>query len=352
MSGFAAVNRAVNPIGDRSRSRRLGKVALWTVATAVVVVVLQLAGVDVGGWLSGIWDTLTAVPAEYVIGALALQTLQTALVALAWLFILRAAHPHAHVPYAPVLAAYAVGTALNGVLPASIGTLVTLFMFVAIIEGATLSGVLAAAVVEKIFFSAMGVLVYLYLFASVQGSFTLELGGLKSHPYLVVLIAIGVVALVATLVRVFWPKLQKQWQQAKKGAAILSSWRAYALRVALPSLLGYCAKLGSIAIFLAAFSIPVTLGSVLHVVGGSSVASTTAITPGGAGVNEAVNVVALSGYTDSKTATAFTIAQHLDGTAWNVVVALVLTWAVFGLTSGEAMLKTAYEQARHRTKPA
>ena len=37
----------------------------------------------------------------------------------------------------PVLASYAAGVALNNFLPANIGTLVTLLMYVAIIERAT-----------------------------------------------------------------------------------------------------------------------------------------------------------------------------------------------------------------------
>ena len=102
----------------------------------------------------------------------------------AWLFILRAGYRHADIRFAPILAAYAVGAALNGVLPANLGSVVMLFMFVAIIPGATFPGVLAAFVVEKIFFSVMGVLVYVYLFATVPGSFSLELGGLRSHPWL------------------------------------------------------------------------------------------------------------------------------------------------------------------------
>jgi hypothetical protein len=66
------------------------------------------------------------------------------------------------------------------------------------------------------------------------------------------------------------------------------------------------------------------------------------------GVNEAVSVVALTHYADAQTATAFAVAQHLVGTAWSILFALILVTTVFGWTDGRALLKSAYADARHR----
>ena len=70
----------------------------------------------------------------------------------------------------PIIAAYAVGVAMNGFLPANIGTFVTLLMFVAIIPGCTFAGAIAAYLVQKIFFTIAGTFVYLYMFLSVPGA--------------------------------------------------------------------------------------------------------------------------------------------------------------------------------------
>jgi hypothetical protein len=106
-----------------------------------------------------------------------------------------------------------------------------------------------------------------------------------------------------------------------------------------------------IATFLAAFTIPVTFDSVMHVIGGNSLASATAVTPGGAGMNEAVTVVSLAHYTDAQTATAFAVDQHLVGTAWNLLVALILVPAVFGWRNGRALLRSASAEAKkHRAE--
>ena len=339
---------AINPIGDDSRLRRVGKVLGWIAVGALALAGLQVAGVDVWGWLAGLWHTIGSVSAPYLVVFLGLQAIGSAFYALAWLFILRAAYPHAEVAFAPILAAYAVGAALNAVLPANLGTFVMLFMFVAIIPGGTVTGVFAAFVVQKIFFAVVGALVYLYLFATVPGSFSLELGGLRRHPALVALIVAGVVLLVVALGRVFMPKLRALWEDAKQGGAILGSPSRYVVQVVLPSLAGYTAKLAAIGVMLAAFAIPASFDSVMHVVAGNSMASNTAATPGGAGVTQAISVVALKDYADARTATAYSVAQQLVGTAWNVVLALVLVLAVFGWTNGRALVKSAYAQAKER----
>jgi uncharacterized membrane protein YbhN (UPF0104 family) len=339
---------AVNPIGDPSRLKRLAKVVAWIAVATLVFVGLDLAGVDVWGWIVGLWNTAKSVSGWYLIAGAALRTAQTAFISLAWLFILRAAYPHAHIGYAPVFAANAVATGLSAVLPGGLGTLVMLLMFVAIIPGATFAGVSAALVVEKIFFTTVNALVYLYLFVAVPGSFSVELGTLRRHPGLTAVIVAGVIALVVVLVRTFWPKLKHLWEQAKQGGAILSSPRDYFLKVLLPSLGSYLCKLAIIGVFLAAFAIPVTFGSVMHVVAGNSIAGATAVTPGGAGVTQAISAVALADYTDPQTATAYSLAQQLVMTAWNIAFAVILVLLVFGWTNGRALVKSSYAEARKR----
>lgn len=345
-----SLRTAVNPIGDRSRLRRLAKIVGLTALAAVIFGVLDLFGVDVTGWLAGMWDTLRVVSGWYVILGVALRSAQTLLNALAWLFILRAAYPHAAIRYWPILAACAVGTGLNAVLPASLGSIVQLLMFVAIIPGATFAGVSAAWVVEKLFFTATNLVVYVYLFIAVPGSFSVELGTLRRHPEWSAVVVLGVITLVVLLVRTFWSRLRRLWLEAKKGGAILSSPRDYLLKVALPSLGSYLAKLGTIAVFLAAYSIPVTFGSVMHVVAGNSIAGATSVTPGAAGVSQAISAVALSDYTDAQTATAYSVAQQLVTTGWNVAFAVLLVLLVFGWTNGRALVKQSYVEAKQRVR--
>jgi uncharacterized membrane protein YbhN (UPF0104 family) len=334
------------PFGDPSRPRRLGKVVAWLAGIVLVVVVLNLLGVEVREWLSSVWDALTEISAQYLIAGWAVQTVQTTLTALAWYFILRAGFPRGPISYLQVLAAYAAGVALNGFLPANIGTFVMLLMFVAMIPGSNFPGVLGGMVVQKIFFTAVGTFVYLYLFLSVSGSFELQLGFPHDHPGLTVLILAGGAFLLVLLGRIFWRKLQGLWAKAKQGGAILARPRDYFLKVFLPSLGAWLAKLGVTAIFLAGYSIPVTFHSIMAVIGGNSLANTVSATPGGVGINQAVNTIALDDYTDAATATAYSLGQQLAVTAFNIVFATVLVVWAFGWTGGKLLVRQSYDDAK------
>jgi uncharacterized membrane protein YbhN (UPF0104 family) len=337
---------SVLPFRDRSRVRRIAKVLAWLVGIGLVVLVLDLLGVDVSGWLSQMWDTLTEISFGYLLAGWFFQTLQTTLTAVGWYFILRAGFPRGFPTYLQVLAAYAAGVALNGFLPANIGTFVTLLMFVAIIPHANLPGILGAMVVQKIFFTVIGTLVYLYLFLSVPGSFELQLGQPHDHPWLTALIILGGGFFLVVLCRVFWRKLKGLWESAKQGGVILSRPRDYVVQVLLPSIGAWLSKLAVIAVFLAAYEIPVTFHSIMSVVGGNSLANTVSATPGGVGVNQAVNVIALEDYTDAATATAYSLGQQLAVTFWNIAFGIVLVVWAFGWTGGKLLVQQSYVDAK------
>ena len=343
----AARPSRVLPFGDPSRRRRFVKLAAWLLGIAAVVVVLHLLGVDVSGWLSELWDQIKAVPTGYIVAALVFQTGQTTLAGLSYYGILSAAYP-GEVTLAPIVAAYAVGVAMNGFLPANIGTFVTLLMFVAIIPGATFGGSLAAYLVQKIFFTLAGTFVYLYLFLSVPGSFDENLGNVSAHPWRTILVVAGGGLLIVLLGRIFWRQVKKLWAQAKQGGVILAQPRRYLTRAFLPSLLSWLCKLTVIGIFLAAFAIPVTFESIMWIVGSGSLANVVSFTPGAVGITQATNALALNTCCDvaSETAVAYSTAQQLIVTAWNVTFALALVVLVFGWTGGKVLVGGAYVDAK------
>jgi uncharacterized membrane protein YbhN (UPF0104 family) len=332
-----------------SRMRRLMKVGAAIVATVVVVAFLDLIGVDVTGWLEDLWDQISALQAKTIVGGVAVQTLGTTLAGVSYYGILRAAYP-GEVQIAPIVAAYAVGVAMNGFLPANIGTFVTLIMFTTIIPSATFAGSIAAYLVQKIFFTIAGTFVYLYLFLSVPNSFDVNLGGLKEHPVSAIIVVVGGGVLIVMLVRIFWRQVKKLWDQAKQGGAILTHPGQYMLRVFLPSFLSWLCKLGVIAIFLAGFAIPVTFESVMWVTGSGSLANVASVTPGAAGITQATNALALDTCCDvpKDTAVAYSTAQQLIITAWNVLFATILVVAIFGWTGGKQIVGGAYDDAKDR----
>jgi uncharacterized membrane protein YbhN (UPF0104 family) len=340
------VTRAAPPVRDPSRAARLRRVLAWLLGVAAAIAALELVGVDVSGWFSDLWDALTGIGVGHLVAGWTFQTLQTTLTALGWFAILRAAFSRAPVPYRQVLAAYAAGVALNGFLPANIGTFAMLLMYVAIFPGATFPGVLGGMLVQKIFFTLAGTLVYVYLFVSVPGTFERQLELPHDHPVLSVVVLAGGVFLLVLLARVFRRRLHQLIEQAKQGGAILARRRDYLVRVALPSLGAWLAKLAVIAVFLSGYGIAVTFHTVMSVVGGNSIANTVSVTPGGVGVNQATNVAALADVTDAATATAYSLGQQLAITAWNVGFAMVIVVWAFGWSGGRVLVEQSYTDAK------
>jgi uncharacterized membrane protein YbhN (UPF0104 family) len=219
-----------------------------------------------------------------------------------------------------------------------------------VIASATFAGMIGGFLVEKIFFTIAACFVWLYLFLTVPGSFDISFEFIKDNPWALVslLVAGGVVLFLA--IRSIWPRVLKWWEQAKDGGQILAYPGAYFGRVFLPEAIAWVAGLVGVAVFMAAYSIPVTFHSVMAVTGSNSVSNTVAVTPGGAGVNQAFNVAALSDVTDSTTATAFSLSQQIVTTAWSLIMALVLMVWVFGWGGGKALIQESYVEAKRRAE--
>jgi len=320
---------------------------------ALVIVVIgagaTLFGWNIEAWFRHIWDTITTIPLASLLGAIALITLQTSMVAYSWYSILRYGYPRGGVRLMQVLACYAAAVALNWVLPANLGTLALLLMFTTIIAGAAFAGVLAGMVVEKIFFTIIGTACYLYLFLTVGGSFNLQLGFVSEHPVATAILLAGIAVLLFLVAQMLRERIAKWWEQAKVGGQILVHPRAFLGRVVLPQAISWVAGLGIIAVFLGAYDIPVSFHTIMRVVAGNSIANMTAVTPGGAGVTQAFNVVSLKGITSASNATAYSVAQQLVVTVWSIVLAIVLLVRAFGWSGGKTLVQQSYTEARQKS---
>ncbi len=189
-------------------------------------------------WLQNLWDQIKDIPKGYLVAALFFQTAQTFFAGLSYYGILKFAYKD-EVTLWPIIAAYAVGVALNGFLPANLGTFVTLMMFVAIIPSCTVGGAIAAYIVQKIFFTIAGhVRLPLHVperartrSTSASAATSRRTRGSRSS------IVAGGAMLIVIVGRILWSKIKKLWEQAKQGGAILSEPKTYLKHAFLPSFL-------------------------------------------------------------------------------------------------------------------
>ena len=235
--GGAEARRAA--VRRPSRKRRLGKVGAWLVGIAVAVFVLNLLGVDILGWLSDLWDQIKAtlrLPRR----RLGFQIRQTTLTALAWYYgILRAAYPRQVEPTWQIVAAYAAGVAMNGFLPANIGTFVMLLMFVAHDPGRDVRG-LARRLWSCRRSSSRSPAPSSTSTSSSPSRARLEnLGNLPQTPGRSRLIAGGAFLLIVARADVLGRQVKGLWEQAKQGGAILARPTEYLTRAFLPSFVAW-----------------------------------------------------------------------------------------------------------------
>src|SRR6266576_6890697 len=167
-----------------SSEKRRGQPRRLVVGGGAIIAIgafANLLGWDIRGWFSELWETITQVSGEYLVAAVVLKTVQTAATAYGWYSILRFAYGD-RVRWREIFACYAASVALNGILPANLGTLAMRLMFTTIIAGATFAAILGGYAVQKIFFTLIGIFIYLYLFLSVGCSFDIKFAFVHERP--------------------------------------------------------------------------------------------------------------------------------------------------------------------------
>jgi uncharacterized membrane protein YbhN (UPF0104 family) len=293
---------------------------------------------DLWHWVGGVFGHISDVSIYWLLVALALKTAESALIGLGWRNILNAAYPRANLSFKTAWGASQGGTAINAVAPAQAGTAAMIGAFRASIPGSSIAGVTSATVVQSLFFTGLSVVMVvgaatLRAGTLSRGSPSNETGGfLSEHP---VLVAIGAAVLIVALY-FLWPRLKPRllglWKQVQTGGAIFSDWGRYAREVALPSGISFGCRIGVNVVFMAAFSITITAFTVFLVASSHMLSQLFAITPGGVGQTQALDVVTLHGYGTADSIAAFSITQDAVITIWNVVLgAGVALWA-FGFT--------------------
>jgi uncharacterized membrane protein YbhN (UPF0104 family) len=295
-----------------------------------------LAGVfgDLWNWVVGVVERIGDVSPYWIVLALGLKTCESALLGLTWRNILRAAYPKGGLTFKTAWGASQGGTAINALAPAQAGTAAMIGIFRTSIPGASVAGVTSATVVQSLFFIVLSALMVIGVAVSrphtvSKGSPADESGGFfASHPVLIPLI--GVALLAAAYLA--WPHVKpwfdKEWRKAKQGAAIFKDWRRYATTVAAPSAASYACRIGVNTIFMAAFGLPITAFTIFLVASSHMLSGIFAITPGGVGQTQALDVATLSKYASTKSVAAFSVTQDSILTIWNVVLGIaVMLWA-------------------------
>ena len=299
---------------------------------------------DLWDWVAGVFGRIGDVSIYWLLLALALKTAESAFIAVGWRNILRAAYPRSGLSFKTTWGASQGGTAINAVTPAQAGTAAMIGIFRTSIPGSSVAGVTSATFVQSLFFTGLSVVIVILVAVFrprtvSRGSPADESGGfVAEHPFLTALGVLAAVALLVFLWRRLKPRLVSLWHKAKDGGAILRDWRRYAKEVALPSAASYACRIGVNVVFMAAFSIPITAFTVFLVAASHMLSGLFAITPGGVGQTQALDVATLRGYASTEDIAAFSITQDAILTIWNVVLGVIVMLWAFGYGAAKDLL--------------
>lgn len=274
-----------------------------------------------------------------------------------WFNIIRAAYPDAHELRArDVTRAYLAGVGLNGVAPARAGDLAKLYLIRRRVPRTRWSTLVATFVPETLFESALGIALIAWAWSkgllpvpAASGEFTsVDISVVVSHPCSSAAVAaIGSTGLVL-LFRTLHARARLLLGRLRLGLTILKQPRNYLLGVVTWQAMARAIRLCSLACFLAAFALPVTLETVVLVMAAQSGTRIIPIAPASAGLRIAMLAYGFVEVT-GQAANITRIAAFSFGVgAVLYVTAFGISLAILGREFGTASPPRILERLRER----
>lgn len=286
-------------------------------------------------------------PLPLAIALLALAAMQLAR-SRAWQNVLRAAYPGTPIPFVKLSASYLAGAGINAIVPAHAGDATKVFLVKRLIPGSSYPAVTSSFVVQTVFDTTAGVLVFLY--ALTQGLLprlpelprlpAFEISFWAEHPQLllfaITLAGVGFMVLFAILAR----HVEEFWTRVKQGLAILAAPKRYLREVAAWQALGWLFRFAAFWAFLEAFGIGGSVANVMLVMSVQAASGIVPLTPGGAGPQQALLVATLEG--PSRAAVlSYSVGTQIAMALWSVVLGFAALVLVFRTTDWRGLIRDA-----------
>jgi uncharacterized membrane protein YbhN (UPF0104 family) len=232
-----------------------------------------------------------------LVAALLLHLAKLVVRARAWHNIVRAAYPTDQLRFRDGLAAFLAGVGVDAVLPAHPGLLVRLGLLRARLTHSTFSGLLSTRLVESAFDAILtglliGIAIAIGFGAGAPRTFVSA--WVIAHLPFVACAALSLALVSGWLGLRFSTRIRALVLDARRGFVIFTRPVEYIWGVASWQAFGWALRIASVYCFLLAFHLPANVGGALVVVAVQLVAAAIPVTPGGAGPQQAMLVIALS----------------------------------------------------------
>lgn len=305
-------------------------------------------------------DTLASVPAQFqhvdtrlVLAALAFHVANHVLRSLAWRNVLAAAYPDRRIPIVGVATAYAVGVALNAVVPGRGGDAAKLALVRARIERSTVTTIASSMTVVVMFDLIAATLLVLAVCVTGTMPFAPRLpdatSWIAAHLPIFAGATVAITTAGALLARRLAEPLARLRAQARQGGAILRTPARYVRRVALVQAAAWACRIAVVFLLLDAFGLHATVpvAALVMVLCGAS--TLVPLTPGGAGTQQIMLAYALGQAASAAIVLSFSVGMQVGITAVNATLGIAAAMITFRTLRPVAAMRSGLRLARAET---
>jgi uncharacterized membrane protein YbhN (UPF0104 family) len=280
---------------------------------------------------------------------------------------LRAAYPAERFPWLKIWGAYWAAVGFNNVVPARGGDIIKLFLTKISIPNSRYATVAAAFYVESVFDAIVGVFVLIYAFT--QGVFpkppdfaklnAFDISWLAGHFHFTLFLLTTLAIVVLSAFAYLSPKVQAFWLNVRQGFTILRDRPRWLREVVFYQSLAWACRFAAYWFLLDAFRLGGSFHKVLLVFGVQAVAGAVPLTPGGAGVQQALLVQVFSSFAGGSIVAAYSVGQQIAIAALTATVGLSAVIFIFRfhsfrevITAGRASREAERAEEAERAKRA
>jgi uncharacterized membrane protein YbhN (UPF0104 family) len=265
--------------------------------------------------------------------------------------VLRAAYPTERFQWRNIWGAYVAAYGVNMVFPARFGNIVRLFLTKTSVPNSSYPAVASSFLVDTVF--DLSVAVPILIFAFTQGVFpkppdfsklsAFDLSYLAAHPQFTLFLLTFLTVLVLVLFAFLSVRVRAFWARVRQGVTILTDRRRYFREVWSVQAVAWLSRFGAFWCFLDAFHVGGSVRNVLLVYGVAAVSSLIPLTPGGAGVQQALLVKVFAGSAAGATVAAYSVGQQIAIAAFSAGLGFVALALVFRMRSFKEVIRRGRE---------
>jgi len=254
---------------------------------------------------------------------------------------LRAAYPAVAFQWRRIWGAYFAAVGFNNIVPARGGDIIKLFLARSSIPGSTYPTVAAAFFVESVFDICVGVLILLFAFT--QGVFpkppdfaklnSFDISYLAQHFRFTLFLLTALAVLGLTAFALLSVRVKAFWARVRQGVTILTDRRRYLREVAAWQAVAWICRFAAFWFLLEAFRVGGSVQNVLLVFAVSQVAGAVPLTPGGAGVQQALLVKVFATSAPTAVVAAYSVGQQIAIALFTALIGLGAVVFIFRFRS-------------------